>query len=146
MKQFFLILVLFFIAKGISAQENYLPLLEPSIGLSQTELKVFLKGVLKGKEAVKANIPGQDIYNIDNADIYADYYIHKDTCLQVLMIFKNSGVYQAAAAQIISTSMKLKGHTDMYSKLSQNGKTIYFSIDNKMNSILAIEKKWFTGQ
>jgi hypothetical protein len=99
---------------SVKAQENYLSILEPAIGLSQSELKLFLKGILKGNEPGRASGTQKMVYSIDNVDIHSDYYINDDSCLQAGMRFKNLQYYIKAEELIISNCPPYKGISNLY--------------------------------
>ena len=146
MKSIIITLITFLVFATVNAQDNYISILDPSIGLSHSELKLFLKGILKGREPAKAPNSDKIIYTIDNVDIHADYYIDKDSCLQAGIRFKNEASYKKAEDQIVSNCPPIKGMDDMYYKISQNGRLLYYLINIKEKIIVVTERNYFMGQ
>lgn len=146
MKLIFYTLFVIFFAETSKGQENYLSILEPAIGVNTSELKLFLKGVLNGREPGKAPNIEKTIYTIDNNDIHAEYFINKDSCLQAAMRFKNEQPFKKAKEFIISNYPQLKGIDDMFYKITQSGRLIYYSIDNQRKLIIIIDNNFFSEQ
>lgn len=117
-------------------------IIEPAIGLSQSEVKIFLRGILNGREPGRASNTDKIIYTLDNVDIHADYYIDKDSCLSAGLRFKNQEQYIKAKEQIESTCPEQEGLENTYYQVSKNKRMIFFIIDNKGLVILAVERNF----
>ena len=127
----------------LAAQDN-LSLAESSLGLSKKELVTLLTKV-KGGTPQKVENADRVVYRVPGADNYADFYIYKDSCLEVQIIYNASGSYNKAATIIRALSQKVDGERTFYTRPGNDGKTVYFSLDNSKMLIMAVDQHFFSS-
>ena len=140
-KYFLIILILVFSIKAFS-QNSYIAIIDPAIGLSQSELKIFLRGILNGREPGTSPNTDKIIYTLDNVDTHTDYYIDKDSCLSAGIRFKNEVEYKKAQEEIESTCPQDERLKNTYYKISKNKRIVYYRLDNEQQIIIALEKNF----
>jgi hypothetical protein len=135
MKKILLLSLMFFSIKAFSQNTA---LIEGAIGLSQSELKTFLRGVLKGREPQRAPNTDKIAYTLENEYVHIDYYITDDSCLSAGIHFKTFEGYKKAQDEIESTCpSKAK---DVYFKISVNKRIIYYTLSDEELNIVALDR------
>lgn len=142
MNKFFLITILSIFSIKAFTQDNKILLIDPAIGLNQSELKYFLRGVLKGREPERAPNTDKIAYTLDNAYVHVDYYITNDSCLSGGIHFKNSLEYEKAKEGISSTCPQQEGMRDTYYKISPNKRIVYYIFSDKDLNVVAMDKRF----
>jgi len=126
----------------LAAQDN-LSLAEASLGLSKNEL-VDLLTKAKGRTPQKVENADRVVYRVPGAEGHADFYIYKDSCLEVQITYNASVSYTKAATIVRALTQKLEGERSFYTRNS-SGKPVYFSLDNSKLLIIAVDHHFFSG-
>lgn len=140
MYRFFLIVLISIFSVKAFSQDNSILLIDGAIGLSQSELKYFLRGVLKGREPERAPHTDRIAYTLDNAYVHVDYYITDDSCLSGGILFKNPLEYKKAKESITSICPQLEGMKETYYKISPNKRIVYYIFSEEDLTVVAMDK------
>ena len=142
MKNMLLICLLTAMSTTIAAQDH-LALAESSLGLSKNDLVGSLTKAL-GREPQKLQNSDRVSYRVGKAESQADFFIYKDSCLEVQVTYSTSAAYNRAAATIKALSHKVDGERTFYTRTSA-GKPVYFSVDSSKLMITAVDHHFFSG-
>ena len=135
MQKLLMILAIFLSSVIVNGQNRHIAITEPAIGLSHNELKLFLKGLLDGREPKTANDIQKLTYTLDNSIIHAEYSIHRDSCLEIGIRFKNEDEFRKAADEVIFNCQVIPNTESLYYKITRTGRVVIYSITSDVKII-----------
>ena len=98
----------------------------------------------KGRTPQKLENTDRVVYRVPSAEGHADFYIYKDSCLEVQITYSLTGSYSKASTIVRALTQKLEGERSFYTRNS-GGKPVYFSLDDSKLLIIAVDQHFFSG-
>ena len=119
----------------VNGQNRFIAISEPAIGLTHNELKLFLTGLLDGRDPKTANNSQKLTYTLDNSIIHAEYSIHRDSCLEVGIRFKNENEFRQTVEEVVFNCQAIPNAESLYYKITRTGRVVIYSINSDVKVI-----------